>query len=1227
MNAKPTYADLLAKVTAYEKRISELDRRRRSHQKSTNLLTAIRKAQSQYIIGGDPARIYKLLLQALVEASESEYGFLDEVVRDENGDLFKKNLAISDISWDEHSRALYRRLQDRDLKFTYLDNLSGLPALSGKTVISNDPSADSRSRGLPMGHPAVKSFLGMPVYFGGRLICVAGVANKAGGYIPEDAAFLEPLLMTCGSITYALQKDAVEKENQRRLVSSEAKYRLIVENQDELVVKLDNRSRLLFASPSYCRTFDIGEKALTGKSFFSLIHADDVDTVKTSLQRIKAPPHTAFHEERARTVDGWRWFGWSFKAVLDEKGDITEIVAVGRDITDRKQAEELLKKSEDRYRALFFNSPLGMFRSTFEGRFLEVNPALAKMLGYDSPDEVLKSIYSIGKQIYVRSEKREDIVAEQVLSDGVTRHVNHYRRRDGSPFIANLSLKTIFDDADKPAFLEGIIEDITERRSAEKALKESEGKLRAMFNASPLAMLLIDRNGTILDSNEEHAKRLRKTRDEILGKCVWDLLPESVRNGRRRAVDSVFRTGRPVSGEDRREGIWNEYHIHPALKNDRNAVEAVIVEALDITKRKETEAQLRESEALLNRSQETAALGSFVWDLRDDSLSWSRNMYIIHGLDQDTFAGNLSKVAEQLIHPDDLPRVQGEIRKMIAAGRVSDMEFRIVRPDGRERIMRSSGEFELNRDGIPVKCFGIHQDITDQKRAELEIRQSEARFRDLSEMLPEAIFEADLDMNLTFINQQAYTMFGYTKKDFERGLNGYDMLLPEDKQRARENGQKRLRGEDRGANEYRGLKKDGTAFPVLFHTSPIVENGVVVGIRGIIVDLTERKKLEARMIESQKMESIGALAGGIAHDFNNILFPIVGMAELLTEDLPKDSLECENAREILKAGKRGSDLVKQILAFSRQSEHRMLPVRPWKVVKEALKLARSTIPADINIVQNLDDCGRVSADPTQLHQVVMNLLTNAFHAVEETDGEISIRLSETEIKSEEWMGDTLSPGQYAQLTVCDTGVGIASDIVDKIFNPYFTTKEQGKGTGLGLAAVYGIVKEHGGGIKVDSEIGKGTTFRVYLPLIESDPAAASVEIQEITPTGMERILLVDDEDAVARAEKHMLERLGYAVTAFNGSLEALRAFEADAVAFDLVITDMTMPNMTGEKLARQMLAIRPDIPIIICTGFSERIDAQRAAESGIKGFLMKPVVRSEMAKMVRQLLDESANGT
>jgi len=390
----------------------------------------------------------------------------------------------------------------------------------------------------------------------------------------------------------------------------------------------------------------------------------------------------------------------------------------------------------------------------------------------------------------------------------------------------------------------------------------------------------------------------------------------------------------------------------------------------------------------------------------------------------------------------------------------------------------------------------------------------------------------------------------------------------------------------------------------------------------IFADVSERKRLEGQLQQAQKMEAIGALAGGIAHDFNNILFPIIGYTEMTLDRMEADSREKKNLEEVLKGAHRARDLVAQILTFSRQGEQEVKPLRLQLVVKEALKLLRSTMPTTIEIRERIDKNGRpVLADPTQVHQIVMNLCTNAYHAMKETGGCLDVGLEEVALDDENIpAGGRLGPGSYILLTVSDTGGGMDATTLQQIFDPYFTTKSKGEGTGLGLSVVHGIVKSYGGDIQVFSHPGEGTTFHVYLPVIDGVPVETEPPGQP-PPGGRERILVIDDEAVLLRMLNRMLSSLGYEVTCRQNSREALRTFLDAPDAVDLVITDMTMPEMTGVQLARELLDVRPDLPIILCTGFSALISEESAAQIGIKKLVMKPVVRRDMAEAIRGVLD------
>ena len=411
-------------------------------------------------------------------------------------------------------------------------------------------------------------------------------------------------------------------------------------------------------------------------------------------------------------------------------------------------------------------------------------------------------------------------------------------------------------------------------------------------------------------------------------------------------------------------------------------------------------------------------------------------------------------------------------------------------------------------------------------------------------------------------------------------------------------------------------------------TAPILrDNRELFSLIHIARDITDLEELERQLRQAQKMESIGTLAGGIAHDFNNILAPILGYVEIALESVTPESPLKEDLKQVLLAANRAKELVNQILAFSRQSEGELKPLKIQFVLKEALKLLRSSIPANIEIKDNIDpNCTAIMADPTNIHQVLMNLCTNAYQAMLETGGIIRVSLADVVLGPQDLISKfELIPGPHVLLEVSDSGLGIPKEIIDKIFEPYFTTKSKGKGTGLGLAVVYGIVKTYKGAITVYSEPGKGTTFRVYLPAIGAQATTMQIEKSGPLPRGKERILLIDDEKMIVSMMEKMLSGLGYSISAFLSGEDALSAFRAQPHNYDLIITDMTMPKITGDKLAEEILSLDPEMPIILCTGFSHAVSKEKAQKIGIRKYLQKPVLKKDLALAVREVLDRKCN--
>ena len=516
----------------------------------------------------------------------------------------------------------------------------------------------------------------------------------------------------------------------------------------------------------------------------------------------------------------------------------------------------------------------------------------------------------------------------------------------------------------------------------------------------------------------------------------------------------------------------------------------------------------------------------------------------------------------------------------------------------------------------------------EKERAEEALIESERKYRGLFNDALDMIHIVDESGRIIDANPAELKTLGYTRQEYI-GKPLIETVHPEYLAITRKNLEKVLGGEIIDKYETALVTKDGEKVDVEVAVVPQIEEGNIVAVRAIMRNITERikaeaekKELESQFRQVQKMEALGTLAGGIAHDFNNILSVIIGYADLAMLKLPEGSLEIKHLTQVRKGAGRARDLVQQILTFTRQSEQEQKPVYVDLMVKEAIKMLRASMPTTIEIRQDIQTDLLIISDPTQIHQIMMNLCTNASHAMDEKGGRLEVILSKVnmDVVTARQFPD-LAIGPYVKLTVTDTGNGMPPAVLERIFDPYFTTKPKGEGTGLGLSVVHGIVKSCGGAITVVSEPGEGTTFQVYLPHTEYRDAEEESAETEPPPTGHERILFIDDEEDLVDIGQQMLGRLGYEVVTRTSSIEALELFRAKPDHFDLVLTDMTMPGLTGDSLAKELMKIRPDIPIILCTGFSEKITEQKAKDMGIRAYAMKPFVMRNMAKTIRKVLD------
>ncbi|KPA17259.1 two component system sensor histidine kinase, hybrid [Candidatus Magnetomorum sp. HK-1] len=542
-------------------------------------------------------------------------------------------------------------------------------------------------------------------------------------------------------------------------------------------------------------------------------------------------------------------------------------------------------------------------------------------------------------------------------------------------------------------------------------------------------------------------------------------------------------------------------------------------------------------------------------------------------------------------------------------------------------------EIELQKGYSEVLAKKLDQKVHQLKEEQKRLEKSEKKYRRLVEVLREDYFFYSHDKSgfFSYISPSIYNVLGYTPEQFHLNFTTY-LTDSEINKKALIKTEQSRKGIKQSTYELEIYHKNGSIHRLEVTEEPIIGNdNQIETIEGIAHDITKRvtaekelAKFQERLQQSQKMEAIGTLAGGIAHDFNNILMPIFVFTEMIMSKLEKNSKERKNAQSVLLCAQRAKDLVKQILTFSRNNKEEKKKIFLQQQISEALKLLRASIPTTIKIRQSIDkNCSPISANPIQMHQIIMNLCTNAYQAIP-NKGIMAISLSEINISSDTDIAKfNLQKGKYLRLEVSDNGIGIEKENLKKIFDPYFTTKPKDKGTGLGLSVIHGIVKDHSGHITVYSEPGQGTTFHVYFPTIMSKRDKNKSQLSENISGGNEHILLVDDDEIIVKIEKQQLENLGYQVTALTCSLKAAEIFQKAPQKFDLIITDMTMPNNTGAELSQELLKVRPSIPIILCTGFSDLIDREEALSLGVKEYLMKPFGKNEMARVVRKVLDNS----
>ena len=936
------------------------------------------------------------------------------------------------------------------------------------------------------------------------------------------------------------------------------------------------------------------------------------EVVKNQEEIIRTP---ASGELRHRQV--------SAAPVRNADGHIIGSVSVVRDITEQKQAEEAVWESRAKLQAALASMTDAVFISDIEGNFVEFNDAFAAFHRFPNKDECWRA-FAKYSEIFegflpdgepappdmwpVRRGLRGEIGTNEEMS---------VRRKDtGEVWVGSYSFGPIHDKDGAIVGSVVVARDITEQKRAQEALRLSEEKFAVAFANNPAAIAMTRfEDGLFLEVNDTWVALNGYSREEVIGRSARTMHIWPTTEASTRFVQELQEKGSLRGWEQ--EFLRKSGEVFVAQLSAQTLAlggEKVILSTfVDITEQKRAE-------------ERTARLASYP----------QLNPSPIIEVD---VSGGIT------FYNPATPRVLKDIG-------LSEEECQAFLPEDLKAILQSwdkKNESTLYREVLlKSRTFGetinlipqfnvarvYAQDITERKRAEEALRRSHDELEervlertealrkqaDLLELAYNAIFVCDLESRVTFWNARAEEIYGFTREE-ALGQVTHTLLrtkfpVPFEEHMAV------LTKEGRWEGELIHTTKDGRQIVVLSRQAvQRDEAGQPAAIMEINLDVTEERRVEEHLRQAQKMEALGTMSGGIAHDFNNILAAIIGFTELVTGHVDHGSRDAHALERVMEAAIRGRELVRQMLTFSRKSEHEKKPVRLSGIVRESVRLLRAAVPSSIAIkVDVASESGFILADPVQIQQVLMNLCTNAAHAMREKGGNLDITLDDFSV-SPSGSDFGIAPGPYMRLLVRDTGGGMSPDIMARVFDPFFTTKGLGEGTGLGLSVVHGIVKQHDGHITVESELGRGSTFTVYIPQIPEELETDAVSDDEL-PTGSERILFVDDEEALVEMGEDILAELGYEVTSRMNGREALELLKSDPSRFDLVITDQTMPEMTGIDLARAILAIRPNMPIVMCTGFSHLVDADKALAAGIKAFAMKPLTKREIARTIRNVLDE-----
>ncbi len=1028
---------------------------------------------------------------------------------------------------------------------------------------------------------------------------------------------------------------------------SEVQYRSVFENSGIGLMNTDEETTITLVNKEFEKVTGYLKDEVEGKMSWTILIPDrkDLERMKnyTRLRRIDPTLAPDVYTTRIKTKSG-EIRDMMLHIIMAPGNTISMVYFI--DITEQRHAEEALRESEEKYRSLVENMQDTLYRCDLQGHITFVSPSGLRLLGYNDAREPIGK--NIAKEYYYDPDDRAALLRKLSNDGEVVDYEVTLKHKDGSPVQVLTNSHFFYDKDGKILGVEGIFTDITQRKRAEESVRSSKKLLNDILQAaSEFSIIATDTRGVITAFNRGSERMLGYSAYEMVGKqSVLIIHKEAEISERGRELSSelgypvegfrIFVTKPEIDGSETREWTFVRKDgstlavslVISAVRSEKGEITGYLGIANDITKRKQTEKILLEKEERLRAV--TINIPGVVYQIYtkengEYGISYvSERISEIFGIPTDP--DNQFRIFVEHVYEEDRDRFLNSIREAKAIHAPWSFEGRFIRPSG-EMIWFSGLATPSHHGDVPV-YNGILLNITERRQAEEISRQSEEKFSKVFMLVPEMIGISRIEDGLIADVNAGFEEITGWKRNEAIGRTSLDIKFWVNPKERISMVEELRNGRDVLYREFQFGRKDGSVRAGIYSARTIEITGEKY-LFFVMQDITERKhleeerqKLEQQLLQSQKLDAIGELAGGIAHDFNNILTGIVGFTELSLNALNDRDKAMKYLKEVLASSERARALVNQILTFSRNSATELKEITPKFIIKEALKLIRASIPSTIDLRMMIKSESSILGDPTQLHQVIINLCANAAYALKDGKGEIEISLED--IYADEGyarLHPGLRQGKHILLKITDNGCGIKPDLIDRIFEPFFTTKPQGKGTGLGLSVVHGIVKKFNGIIKVYSEVDRGTTFNIILPVVTSGNIVIDMKQESSLPGGSERILLLDDELSIIDLLQITLKNLGYAISAFTDSVSAFAAFQKNPEGFDLVITDFTMPHMTGIDIAARIREIS-DVPIILCSGYLHKEIEQKAIKAGIGEVLSKPIRSEVLAKAIRKVLNK-----